>query len=274
METLELLHKPPKEALVDIVNHHNDTTILAERVVFSNIQSLNGELTEVTIKKVDPPPLSTYRYKGQTSFTFHRLDLAVFFEGVVLEVELSLPSDTLEVAQKLGERFGFVFDENDFVLESITQDNYQEWTLKADPNSLRWVGEVALEITPPLPFLEEGFDKTRLDGFVHRMVDAFLPARVHNRELDGFVMRHRSVRLDDAIHVYALNGFASRQQTRSLSGVLRHNELDGFATRTQHVSLSERLYKAELNGFTLRRLDKNLFVSLSETELDGFENTL
>lgn len=160
LDTAILLQKTPKRALVEIINYHNDTLLEESKVSFTDITPVEGRKTKVTLSSLDAP---NALYSGSTDFIFNRLDLTEFFQPVSVDVQLFYPSNTQAILSKLATMFGMVMNEQDFIIEEINQFGQQTYTLKAKSSSLRWYGQVDINITVSTN-LEEYLNITVLDG--------------------------------------------------------------------------------------------------------------
>lgn len=86
-------------------------------------------------------------YQGDVDFTFHRLDLANFFDGIDLRLVLPLPTTASAVAAQLSAIFNVRFDLEDHVEEAIAPvNNIVDYYFRAAAESQRWRGSVKVRI--------------------------------------------------------------------------------------------------------------------------------
>lgn len=204
LDTVTLLQRPPKRALVDIVNFYNSTTIDPEAVNVTQPESLGGRRTRVVLSA--PPRASAVEiplYSGSKPFEFNRLDLAEFFAPVTIQAELSYPATTYSILDHLTQRFGFVFDEEDFYIEDIPGIGAGTYTLRAHPNSLRWVGSIDIDLT----------------------VTEDLNTIFNIQTLDGLWYFEPKTPLQNLYRVMALNGLSYADLPINIKGLLYYTEL-------------------------------------------------
>lgn len=206
MDTIALLQKTPKRALVDIVNFHNNTTLEYNEIEVSAPTVIdNSRKTQVVL---DAPqrvhPAHQPRYFGQTTFQFNRLDLEQFFSPVELDVSLTFPATTFDILTLLEDRFGLVFDEQDFIIEEIEETSEGIYTLKAHPDSLRWIGTI------DIPFV--------ITEHLDNVLDVVY--------LDGLGYLEPTTPLESLYRVVALNGLSYDDFGVNIDGILMKKTLD------------------------------------------------
>ncbi|MCO6740613.1 hypothetical protein KQH31_31015, partial [Streptomyces sp. CHA15] len=88
------------------------------------IVALTGRQTQVTLKvRKSFDPFAPVPFEGQSIFTYNRLDLGTFFQGVKINLTLDLPTTTSYLVDILTAEYGYVFDSDDFYEEVITVAN-------------------------------------------------------------------------------------------------------------------------------------------------------
>lgn len=86
-------------------------------------------------------------YFGETTFTYHALDLADTFSGIPLAFQMPATFNTWDLAQRLSQAFNIHFDPTDIHNESITlTEQVSVVVLKAGSGSSRWRGSVNITI--------------------------------------------------------------------------------------------------------------------------------
>lgn len=147
LDTIGLLQLSPTRALMTIIGANNGVEIEDDALEISNIRSLGGRETKVDLRVRKHRSLySNLPLTGGTEFTYNRLDLATFFSGVNLDITLDLPTNTNVLVTVLSKYYGYVFDNTDFVVELIDSSNAHQYRLKASPRSIRWVGELVIDL--------------------------------------------------------------------------------------------------------------------------------
>ncbi len=137
-----LLKETPWQALIDMINAKfllrldSKTTILKELIP--------GTGVDTTIK-IDAFRNSTLPELTQDTFTYQRLRLEDFFPSALQINTIVAPTNSWIVANTIFKGLGIVIDRNDFIYEEIeTLADLSHYVLKANPYSLRWVGEVVI----------------------------------------------------------------------------------------------------------------------------------
>lgn len=144
-DNMALLGLAPKASVVEIYNAANDTKLKNDdatlRLLAAEDDNVEGMLG------VRPPtsPGEIMAYKNTVNVRWKRLDLAMFF-GFNLEIPLDLPTDTVLLLDELFRRTGLRIDISDVELEIIDYDQARHYKLKALPTSLRWYGEVEINL--------------------------------------------------------------------------------------------------------------------------------
>lgn len=142
MKTLSL---EPKSSVVEIYNEANDTKLLNDdallRLREASLEDAEGTLAARSASSVfDDVP-----YAGRVDISWKRLDLGLFF-GFALDIPLDLPTDTVLLLDELQRRTGLRIDHTDVVLERIDWPVARRYKLKAQPTSMRWFGEVEINL--------------------------------------------------------------------------------------------------------------------------------
>lgn len=147
LDTIGLLHLTPTRALMAIIGVNNGVEIDDDALEISNIRSLGDRLTKVDLQVRKHRNLhSNLPLVGTTEFTYNRLDIGTFFNGVNIDITLNLPTNTNTLVSVLSNYYGYVFDNTDFVIELIDSTNAHQYRLKASPRSIRWVGELTIDL--------------------------------------------------------------------------------------------------------------------------------
>jgi len=159
-----LLRMTPLAALLVIINEACGTMLNPNQIRVKQVTSLGGRATKVRLEAFKPRnKFDKQIYKGEADFTYNRLDVGQVL-GFEYAIRTPVPSTTQDILAVISETVGIVFDENDFELEVVANTPY---TLKAKPESLRWVGQVELnlntEVIPLIP-LRDILTNTVLDG--------------------------------------------------------------------------------------------------------------
>lgn len=108
-------------------------------------QAAGGTHTLVQVTVRDPVSFMDYLpYTGTVTFSYNRLPITTFAQLAFANYTLSLPATTQNLLDRLALLFGFPFDPSDFVMEAIVDAGH--YILKAQPTSLRWVGQYTVTV--------------------------------------------------------------------------------------------------------------------------------
>lgn len=140
--TTRLLKYSPLEAILLLINNHFNMYLRPEFVRVGEPVMVSGKLTEVDVSITQSSDESiTSPYIGSMKYRYERLDVSEVLDD--LHFDIAAPTTVGEVLNRLSARTGLVISPDDFIQESIT-DN--EHILKSNPISLRWVGQVTITI--------------------------------------------------------------------------------------------------------------------------------
>lgn len=146
-DTIGLLKLSPKAALLELVNQANNLRLKTDFVEFTDPVVVEGRKTQVNVAtKRYVNPFVTIPHFGLSDFTYNRLELGRWFANTKFNFHLPLPTTTRRLVQIMTDNLGYQFDDNDFVIEDITRANAMPYRLKAHAKSLRWVGEIDIEL--------------------------------------------------------------------------------------------------------------------------------
>lgn len=124
----------------------------------------------------------TWLYRGQSEFTYNRMDFTDFFQGINLIVAIPAVTRTRALVNKLERIFDIDIDDDDYIDEDIAHNGQQIlYTLRASPTSQRWRGRVGVLVGPPAPPLP--IPDPILDGLYRSVV-----ADLSIDSLDGFIV--------------------------------------------------------------------------------------
>lgn len=146
-----LLSLPPDWAVVRMLNEANGTTYRLDRIAVSAPTSLGGTTTQVTLTGVELDPyLDDQLTSGNLTFTYERLELSVFLNGVLANYHPSLPCSTQNLLDEITHRIDQQFYGDDILLQELTRTNGVQYALTAKPESLRFVGSITLPLILPI----------------------------------------------------------------------------------------------------------------------------
>jgi hypothetical protein len=88
-------------------------------------------------------------YTGSKTVRYNRIPLSVFFQGQVLQYSTNRFISDQDLWNLLANDFNFAVGPSDYILQALDVDSLPGgiYTLTANPNSLRWVGSVDIELT-------------------------------------------------------------------------------------------------------------------------------
>lgn len=137
--------KPPKEVLFDYINRTNDLNL------FSSDYQLGLPVSHSrTHTYIDIAPSCHNPQKGIVTFEYHRNDLEAFFFGVNPHFYTNDVIDIERVCGLIYDKYRVFLDPDEFTLESVTLGVNEPYVvkLKANPESLLWVGEMGVWVLP------------------------------------------------------------------------------------------------------------------------------
>ncbi len=91
-----------------------------------------------------------FPYRGQTAFTYHRMDFADMFGSLGLRLYTAPSIRTRHLVNMLERIFNIDIATGDYIDEPITHDNISpvNYLLRAKPTSNRWRGAVMIQVCP------------------------------------------------------------------------------------------------------------------------------
>lgn len=149
LDTIGLLNLTPRAALLELINSRNDVQLQDDYIALLEPTVVSGRETSVTLKvRKSFDPFAPIPFKGEATFVYNRLDLTTFFNGVKINITMDLPTTTSAFLDILTAEYGYLFDTDDFYEDIITVANAHGYRLRATPRSLRWVGELVVNLMP------------------------------------------------------------------------------------------------------------------------------
>lgn len=146
MDTLKLLKLSPHDAIIAMLNDVNGSAVDPRLVSTTQVQQLSGKRTTVTVTNLGLAPSDgMIVYEGTLDFEYNRLVLNDEFADTVFKFNFPLPTTSTAVVKALFEALRWTYDQDDFVEEAVTSSPY---TLKAKPESRRWVGFIQIPLKP------------------------------------------------------------------------------------------------------------------------------
>lgn len=146
--TIDYLKVDPWDALIARVNSEYGTELQPYSTQLESITAGTGTSTTIVIvpNQADTetntqPPIT------RTEYTYDRLDLSTFFKGTGVKDlgGFTLPTNTFDVVNAVGEFNGIVFTLNDF--DHVVYDTYNRvYSLVANKDSLRFVGRLSFRL--------------------------------------------------------------------------------------------------------------------------------
>lgn len=169
-ETLRLLKFDPAVALLIMANNQLNTNLMPQHATVGEPTSLGEKLTSVVITtRPTVDPVIYRRHSGSIVYQFERIPVSDIFGGMRLN---ATPPLTIQgVMQSIAFESGLSITDRDFENGVITGNSFE---LKAQPGSLRWVGQTTVMLNEPaeLITLGEAFPNNILSGFIPPTFDA------------------------------------------------------------------------------------------------------
>lgn len=142
MKTLSL---EPKASVVEIWNEANDGKLLNDDALLRLQEAFQENAKGLLAARSAESIFDDVPYAGRVDIRWKRLDLGLFF-GFALDIPLDLPTDTVLLLDELQRRTGLRIDVSDVILENIDWPVARRYKLKAHPESMRWFGEVEINL--------------------------------------------------------------------------------------------------------------------------------
>lgn len=162
------LYRDPKTVLLEIIERDNDIVLSPEDYDFSDpvpvtppaeSDAVYNTRIIVTANNVAAP------YQGEIDFYYNRLDLGDLAKMVDLSIRSPMMESTHDLIPSLNRRFGLSLSTHDIVLEpTVDMGGYRRATLRAEPTSLGWIGEVDLNVMEGDLNLEDHLVNVALGG--------------------------------------------------------------------------------------------------------------
>lgn len=155
---------PIRQILLDRINAVSDRQFLMSEVNFQspqvNVDGLKNSILPVT-------PAASLNMVGQVDFTYNRVELSDFFEGII-EFEYSVaPTSTLEIIPLLLAQTPALLAERDIVdaaVPAADQDGKITIELQAAADSYGWIGSKTIVLAPEPTAFADNFSTTDLEG--------------------------------------------------------------------------------------------------------------
>lgn len=184
LDALTLLSMSQAEAMHVMLQDSLKPGLSATYVQTANpVHNTNGTTTTGVFLTPVAYTDTGFPYRGQTSFTYYRMDFADLFAGLDLRLYTAPSIRTRHLVNMLERIFNIDIVAGDYIDEPITHDNINpvNYLLRARPTSTRWRGSVTIQVCPhESPMNIEDPDLNGIDpSTIHT-----LPTDV----LDGFVL--------------------------------------------------------------------------------------
>jgi len=155
--TLELLALPQDQAILEMIDDELDPSkaslddLLISEGYLASANRCAYEVRPKTSKLSD----SSWPYRGRAVVTHQRMDLGQLFDGLQMRVKVDSTDGTVNthtnvIVGILSNQLGVHFDPQDYYSDAIVSPGIADYTLKATPTSLRWSGQVDIQIYPTL----------------------------------------------------------------------------------------------------------------------------
>lgn len=148
---MNLLPYTNKEAIAMMFNDVHGTSVYPYdfEVTKRRVES-SGAITATLTFRKPHDPIYPHRYTGVATVTLDRLDLTEVF-GNRLAMDMYYPVTTHDVLTRIMGGKGYVFDLDEFPNERLGEERV---TIRPREDSLRWRGELHLELQDPVNTLD------------------------------------------------------------------------------------------------------------------------
>lgn len=146
--TLSLLSMPHVQAMRVMVQDQLKPGVSVSDLVIETPQQTSGlQMQSKVYIAASAYENPNWPYFGDVDFCYTALDMGDTFAGIPLAFVMPREFTSQQLAQKLGQALGMVFEEADVLVETIVQvERKMVYTLKASPRSPRWQGSVDIDI--------------------------------------------------------------------------------------------------------------------------------
>lgn len=176
---ISILTKKSLDLVIDLINAANTSTLDDTKISIGTPSILtdnaDGHNTGAKVSAIKGSG-----YIGSVDITYNRLDIALLFEKIAVNLDLGVdgsgnpvkPATTKELLTALNTRYGLGLEEDDILDEAIDTSGDQPWhaTLNMATGSLAWLGSLDLTIGPD-PEVGERLDTviltTNLTGLMY-----------------------------------------------------------------------------------------------------------
>jgi hypothetical protein len=154
-DTLALVAMTPQQAMELFLAQSVKDDVPTDQLYVFKVNPGPGSQTRLDVYiKLTPGDMENWNYGGSTTFTFNRIDLTDFFSGIDIQLSPTLPTDVATVCGLISSIGQIAFDPADFIQEEITEVMALEYYLKAAPDSLRWIGQVPINLLRQTPLFQ------------------------------------------------------------------------------------------------------------------------
>lgn len=172
----ENFSKNSKELLTDLINKTCSTTFTPAQVIVGTPVALVGALnTEVQINTTGTG------FIGKSKITYNRLDLGILFQGIEITAPFGAYPTTGDLLLHINQTYNLGLSASDVIVENIVWSDTRKFTVKANPTSLVWIGQVDVTLAAaPVagkPLITDVYPNLDVEG----------AARVHTLALDWTV---------------------------------------------------------------------------------------
>lgn len=163
LNTPQLLKLTPTAALWEIIQSCLAAGFKREYLNIGQPTEDSGLVTRIPLSlNKSKSPIEYWGHAGEVLFSYNRLDLEAFFTGMDMEFYTKFPITVGYFVSLVADRYGIVFDSNDFGGGVITQESAKDFMLSAQPQSLRWFGQMKPIIRPLIRPISQVVLKNRL----------------------------------------------------------------------------------------------------------------
>lgn len=146
--TLSLLALTSSQALQQMVQDTLVDGVTVNDLLLEAPQAGQGLAMTSTVRIASAAYLNpNWPYFGQVEFGYTALDMGQAFAGLPLRFQMPPQFTSQQLAERLGQALGIMFEPDDIFQETIQLTEPQmTYTLVAGPASVRWKGQVAIEL--------------------------------------------------------------------------------------------------------------------------------
>lgn len=226
-DTQRLLRYDPETAVLILANERDNLHLRKE---FARVKerhpSADGEMTVVIEGHESTDTGLTSPYSGELRMTYQRLNLATDLGEFTLQI--APPLTVRSAMRHFSQRTGIKIEDGEFLDDIIDE---HEYLLRADPDSLRWYGEVKIHLIEQSDYIPDPIDPDPPIDPNPPYVPPAIWEIGPNQDLNGFTPVNPRIDLKTVIQNTVLVGLMyvpPEQVEQDLANVIKNTMMQGL----------------------------------------------